>query len=343
MMRRAQSTVSSLVRGFRPHSLRTASVVVQKPILASNGHQLRWFGKAKQAPTRRKNEPQVTANEDIKGSKFRVVDEDGAQLGIMQRDDAFQKAREQNQDLVLVAPDASPPVCKLTSAIKLKRKREKEKKEAQRQERANKLKEMRFTAKIEPHDLEVKIEKVRKFLREQKKNVRVTVAYNPGVPHAYQEPLRRKVLRQIVRSINLDAFVDPKTMQVQGPFIMVDLKADTVKKDPQDHFAILPLLEKPLQGSVSGSTINTSADAAAAAAKADPDTKEDVVGASQVSETSKETRATESLAEYMSKKATSLKKESKAKRLARSKSLKNNRRQTETDRVERAGFGTTHE
>lgn len=97
------------------------------------------------------------------------------------------------------------------------------------------------------------------------------------------------------------------------------------------------------QGSVSGSTISTSADAAAAAAGADPDMKEDVVGASQVSETSKETRATESLAEYMSKKATSLKKESKAKRLARSKSMKNNRRQTETDRVERAGFGTTHE
>lgn len=204
-------------------------------------------GFAKKTWAKRKKGPKVTANEDIKGTEFRVVDEDGTQLGVMQREDAFKQARDHQQDLVLVAPEANPPVCKLTSAVKLKRKREKEAKEAEKQERANKLKEMRFTSKIEPHDLEVKIEKVRKFLREEQRNVRVTVAYNPGVPHAYQEPLRRKVLRQIVKSINNDAYADPKTLQAQGPFIMLDLKAGVVKKDPDEHFAILSQLEKPLQ------------------------------------------------------------------------------------------------
>jgi len=103
-------------------------------------------------------------NRDIRASKVRLVTEDGGQLGIFSIQDALSKAHEMGLDLVEIAPQASPPVCKIIDYGKFRyqiTKREKESKKATHQ---TKIKEVKFKPNIDKHDLEVKIKRAREFI-----------------------------------------------------------------------------------------------------------------------------------------------------------------------------------
>jgi len=94
----------------------------------------------------------------------RLVTEDGGQLGIFSIQDALSKAHEMGLDLVEIAPQASPPVCKIIDYGKFRyqiTKREKESKKATHQ---TKIKEVKFKPNIDKHDLEVKIKRAREFI-----------------------------------------------------------------------------------------------------------------------------------------------------------------------------------
>ncbi len=116
------------------------------------------------------------ANEQIRFKEVRVIDPEGKQLGIMSSKNALQVARDMGYDLVLVAPNANPPVCRIMDLGKYKYELKKKAKEAKKKQRIILVKELRLRPKIEEHDYQVKLKHAREFLSEGNK-VKVVMRY----------------------------------------------------------------------------------------------------------------------------------------------------------------------
>ncbi len=124
-----------------------------------------------------KIERQVRVNERIRAREVRLIDENGAQLGVMSAQDALRIARERNFDLIEVAPKAQPPVCRIMDYGKHKYEQAKRERETRRKSRATEVRLLRLkTPQISQHDLDVKIRKVRELLAEGSK-VRISVRF----------------------------------------------------------------------------------------------------------------------------------------------------------------------
>ena len=141
-------------------------------------------------------------NERIRADTVRVVSEKGEQLGIMSRDEAISLAHSQGKDLVEVAPQAQPVVCKIVDFGKYRYRREKREK---KQKKGGKLKEMRFTTKIDKHDLETKLRRISGFLKDENK-VRITVIFR-GREIVHME-LGRQLLQRLKEATAEIARVD---------------------------------------------------------------------------------------------------------------------------------------
>lgn len=116
---------------------------------------------------------------------MRVIDEDGKQLGILSRQEALAIAAEQGLDLVEISPDADPPVCKVIDWGKFNYQRTKQQQKNRKTSKSLDMKQMRFGLKIGAHDLEIKMNKVRKFLESGHK-VKITIFYR-GREQAHKE------------------------------------------------------------------------------------------------------------------------------------------------------------
>jgi len=103
-------------------------------------------------------------NFQIKISPVRVIDDEGAQLGIMEVHEARKIAEERGLDLVEVAPNARPPVCKIMDYGRYKYEQAKKEKEARKKQHQITIKEMKFRPKINDHDYDFKVAHVREFL-----------------------------------------------------------------------------------------------------------------------------------------------------------------------------------
>ncbi len=108
---------------------------------------------------------ELQINEQIREREVRVIDSDGSQLGVLNVREALKIAEEKKLDLVNVAPNAKPPVCKIIDYGKYKYALAKKEKESKKKQKIIKIKEIRFTPKIEKHDLEVKAKNATKFLQ----------------------------------------------------------------------------------------------------------------------------------------------------------------------------------
>ncbi len=105
-------------------------------------------------------------NEAIRDRELRVIDEDGSQLGVMSARDAYEIALEKKLDLVKIAPQAVPPVCKIMDYGKFRYEQQKRDKEAKKKQKQVTIKEVRLSLKIEQHDLETKLNNAKRFLEE---------------------------------------------------------------------------------------------------------------------------------------------------------------------------------
>lgn len=123
-------------------------------------------------------------NEEIRGNEFRVIGEDGQQLGILSREEALSIAEEKNLDLVNISPNANPPVCKLMDYGKYRYEMKKREKEAKKKQKHNQVKEIRLSTFIEEHDIQVKGKTAIKFLQEGDK-VKVSLRFR-GREMGYQ-------------------------------------------------------------------------------------------------------------------------------------------------------------
>lgn len=112
-------------------------------------------------------EKQHRLNEQIRISPIRVITDEGEQLGVIPTAEALAKARELGYDLVEVAPDARPPVCKIMDFGKFKYQQAKKKDKSKAHQQ--KIKEIRVRPRTDHHDIEVKVNKARDFLEHHDK------------------------------------------------------------------------------------------------------------------------------------------------------------------------------
>ncbi|MDR1123880.1 MAG: translation initiation factor IF-3 [Elusimicrobiota bacterium] len=115
-------------------------------------------------------------NEQIRVPEVRLINSDGAMLGITNTREALAKAREQELDLVEISPTAQPPVCKILDYSKYLYEQGKKNKDAKRKQKTTALKEIRLKSRIASHDLDVKVKQIEGFLR-KKDMVRVYVMF----------------------------------------------------------------------------------------------------------------------------------------------------------------------
>lgn len=120
-----------------------------------------------------------------------MIDENGVQVGVISKEDAIAKARTVELDLVEVAPDATPPVCRIMNYGKFKYK---QKKKLHQKQHVVQLKELRLRPKTGEHDIQTKIRQARKFL-ENKDRVLVSIMFK-GRERAHTE-LGESILKQI--------------------------------------------------------------------------------------------------------------------------------------------------
>ena len=100
----------------------------------------------------------------IRDREIRLIGEDGEQLGIMSARDAMKRAREADLDLVKIAPNAKPPVCKIVDYGKYRYEQARREKEAKKKQRTMEVKEIRLSPNIDVNDLNTKANQARKFL-----------------------------------------------------------------------------------------------------------------------------------------------------------------------------------
>ena len=124
----------------------------------------------------RDNKQQTQINEEIRASEVRLIDEDGEMRGIVSLDEALAIAEEADLDLVNISPNADPPVCKVLDYGKYRYEQQKKEKNAKKNQHVTEIKEIRLSASIENHDIEVKAKAANKFLREGDK-VKVSLRF----------------------------------------------------------------------------------------------------------------------------------------------------------------------
>ncbi len=110
--------------------------------------------------------PRTRVNHAIRVPQVRLVDADGSQIGVVPTREALRRAQERGLDLVEVAMNADPPVCRIMDYGKYKYEKEKRDRQARRHQSTSRLKEVKFHANVAEHDYETKIRHAREFIQE---------------------------------------------------------------------------------------------------------------------------------------------------------------------------------
>lgn len=138
-------------------------------------------------------------NEEIRAKEVRLVGPEGEQIGIKPFREALQMAYDANLDLVNVAPQAKPPVCRIMDYGKFRYEQQKKEKEARKNQKTVDIKEVWFRANIDEHDFQTKLRNVLKFLREGDK-VKCSVRFRGReIAHA---DIGKKVLDRVLVEAN---------------------------------------------------------------------------------------------------------------------------------------------
>ncbi|HOG00587.1 MAG: Translation initiation factor IF-3 [Firmicutes bacterium ADurb.Bin248] len=115
-------------------------------------------------------------NEEIRDREVRLIDDKGNQQGVVSIDVAMRMAEEADLDLVKIAPQAAPPVCKIMDYGKYRFEQTKREKEQRKNQKVIEIKEIRLSATIDQHDMEVKAKACAKFLKNGDK-VKVSIRF----------------------------------------------------------------------------------------------------------------------------------------------------------------------
>lgn len=169
--------------------------------------------------TIRKKTDDVRINEQIRSSSVRLISAEGEQLGILSVRDAIQVAKEDGLDLVEVAPNSDPPVCRVMDYGKFRYEASKKVQEARKKSRGGQMKEIKLRPHTEDHDLGFKIKNLKKFL-DKKHRVKITVFFR-GREMAYMNA-GVELLKRVAEEISEDGTVEqPPTREARNRMTMV--------------------------------------------------------------------------------------------------------------------------
>ncbi|MAT38503.1 MAG: translation initiation factor IF-3 [Ectothiorhodospiraceae bacterium] len=164
-------------------------------------------------------------NEDIRAEKVRVVTDDGEQLGIMHPKDALRKAYEQELDLVEIAPQAKPPVCKIMDYGKYRYEQQKRERLQKKKQQTVQVKEVRFHPNTDTHDYDFKVRHARGFIEDGNK-VKAAVVFR-GRQMAHQE-FGLELLERMIDDLDDIAIVE-KEPNMEGRSMILILAPDKSK------------------------------------------------------------------------------------------------------------------
>ncbi|MDY0405370.1 translation initiation factor IF-3 [Virgibacillus sp. 179-BFC.A HS] len=161
----------------------------------------------------------MNVNEKIRAREVRLIDSNGDQLGVKSRQSALEIAQKRNLDLVMVAPNAKPPVCRIMDYGKYRYEQQKKDKEARKKQKIINVKEVRFTPGIGDHDFMTKLKNARKFLEKGDK-VKASVRFRGrAITH---KDLGREVLERLAEEVKDIASVESKPkMEGRNMFMML--------------------------------------------------------------------------------------------------------------------------
>ncbi|ASF40119.1 MULTISPECIES: translation initiation factor IF-3 [Halobacillus] len=161
----------------------------------------------------------MNVNEKIRAREVRLIDVNGEQLGVKSRNEALDIAANANLDLVMVAPNAKPPVCRVMDYGKYRFEQQKKEKEARKKQTIIKVKEIRLSPNIEEHDFNTKLRNARKFLSKGDK-VKASVRFR-GRAITHKE-LGQNVLERVAEECKDIAQVETKPkMEGRSMFLML--------------------------------------------------------------------------------------------------------------------------
>ena len=171
------------------------------------------------------NNKELPINEEIKASEVRVIGSNNEQLGIMKIEDARAYAYNNGVDLVLIAQNATPPVCRAIDYGKFCFERDKREKEAKKKQVMIKVKEVQLSCRIEKHDFDTRVNHAKKFLAEGNK-VKAVVRFK-GREMSHME-LGREVIEKFLEACSEFGATEKKP-SLEGRFMSViisPVKAD---------------------------------------------------------------------------------------------------------------------
>jgi translation initiation factor IF-3 len=161
-------------------------------------------------------------NHKIRVPFVRLIDPEGKQLGVVAIKEALSYAEEENLDLVEVAPQADPPVCKVMDYGKYKYIMAKKQQEAKKRQTIIQVKEVKMRPKTDEHDFQVKLRRARQFL-EKKNKVKVTVMFR-GREMAHPELGRVKLERMIEETEDIAQVEGEPRFEGRTVFVMLAAK-----------------------------------------------------------------------------------------------------------------------
>ncbi len=185
-------------------------------------------GSHKNGEERRTEEKKISSkieyrvNETIRAEKVRLVDENGENAGIVSREEALRRADAAGFDLVEVAPNAEPPVCRIMNFGKFLYEKEKKEREARKAQTKIEIKEIRLRPKTTDHHRDFKVDDARRWLKSGMK-VRVTIRFR-GREITYPE-LAMEDLREIAQDLSDVAEIEQApNMEGRAMFMMLTPK-----------------------------------------------------------------------------------------------------------------------
>ncbi|WP_041274543.1 translation initiation factor IF-3 [Desulforamulus reducens] len=166
-------------------------------------------------------------NEEIRAREVRVVDAENNQLGIMSTKEALRLAEEKQLDLVEVAAQAKPPVCRIMDYGKFKYEQSKREKEAKKRQRIIQVKEVKLRPRIEDHDYSTKSKNAERFLKDGDK-VKVTIMFR-GREIVHTE-LGRALLERLAQDLK-DICIVERHPKLEGKNMIMILAPKNEKQD----------------------------------------------------------------------------------------------------------------
>ncbi|WP_226656397.1 MULTISPECIES: translation initiation factor IF-3 [Guptibacillus] len=161
----------------------------------------------------------MNVNEGIRAREVRLVGADGNQIGVKSKNEALDMARNANLDLVMVAPNAKPPVCRIMDYGKFRYEQQKKEKEARKKQKIITVKEVRLSPNIEEHDFNTKLRNARKFLEKGDK-VKASIRFR-GRMITHSE-IGKKVLEHLAEDCKDIATVESKPkMEGRSMFLIL--------------------------------------------------------------------------------------------------------------------------